>query len=432
VNFLGKYIFSIFGKFLGAFLALLSSIMLARFLGPTGVGQYQLITTTKVILVSLFAMGFGNASIFFINQKKIDEKLVITNLFKFFSLISVLVFVLVFLALKLFDTYFGSLNNITIILVSIAASFLLIYSVLVQTLYASLQVVKIQIVSLASTFFLLIGLGVFYIFGSLNVELSLIISSLGTIMATLILLFLLKNKIDIKIKINFKLLNGIFNYGILLSATNLAYLLSINIVTFLLKNLNNGSFSSIGLFSRASAISNMFIMIPMTIGPLLYSKLSSVNNKEILKMMVERTLRIIISISFISTLFIFFLGENLLLLFYGKDFLGATESLNILAFSLTFSSITVVLTNVFSSIGKPLNTFISYSLSLLITVICAIIMIPKFGIEGAAISVLIGLIYNSIHLFYFSKAYTGIRISKSLIVIKSDLVYLKQVIYVKR
>ena len=148
--------------------------------------------------------------------------------------------------------------------------------------------------------------------------------------------------------------------------------------------------------------------------------------------MIERTLRIITAFSVLIGIAVLLFGRYILLIFFGNEFLDATVSLNILAVSLIFSSITIILTNTFASIGKPDVTLSSYLISLFITGSTAYIFIPIIGIEGAAISVLAGLIYNSVHLYLFAHKELEIEFKKSFFFLIEDAKYLYNSLIIKK
>lgn len=430
MNFTQKSLLSLIGKFGGAFLSLISSIFLARYLGVEGIGQYQLILSTQVMLLTILAMGYGNASIYFINSKQINKTTLVSTLLKIFLFISLFVILIFIIGLSFFQSYFGVLRFYGILFFSIGSGSLLLYSVLYPVLYVSLEVIKIQILSLLSTILFLIGILFFYHtdYFDINVVISLI--GLGNLIPFLLLIFYLRHDINLKIKIDYKILKKIFFYGIKLSATNLVFLLSSNLVVFLLKSLSDNGFESIGFFSRATAISNMFILIPASIGPLIYSKWASVEKDKLIKE-VEKTIRLLVFISIFSVAGIIVFGDFILITLYGREFLPAKAPLNVLSISFVFSSITIVFINFFSSIGNPTITLKIFVWSLFITGFAGFFLISYFDIIGASIAVLLGIIFNAIMLFVFAKKQLNIQISSSIIVKWSDFKFFLKALKIK-
>lgn len=415
MNFLQKSTVALIGKFAGAILSLLISVFLARFLGVAGVGQYQLIISTQVVIITILAMGFGNASIYFINSGKVSRKDIVNNLLLFFLLISVLLALLFGFVLFLLPDYFGYLRLYSILIFVTGSAALLLYNVLMPVLYADLEIVKLQILSLISSIIIIIGIVVFDKIDIFNVNIVLALTGIGSISTTFILLFYLRNDLDTKVKLDFSLLGELFLYGIKISAANLVFILSSNVVIFIMKHYLDDGFEAVGLFSRASAIANMFLILPTTIGPLLYSKWSSLLKVNV-HFEVEKALRILVSLSLFCTLFIIIFGKQILLVLYGKEFIGANPALIILSSSIVFSSMTIVMVNYFSSIGRPLVTLKIFIVSLIITFILSIILIPLHGIMGAATSVLFGLVCNVIGLIYYIRKEIPISVTNCIFI----------------
>lgn len=424
MNFTQKSTLALVGKFFSSFLGLIISVLLARYLEVSGVGQYQLLLSTQVLFTTVLAMGFGNASVFFINSKKIDKKNIISNLFKMFFLISIFLSIILGFSLFFFNWYFGHLEIIAILIFVLGSGALLLYNILAPTLYASLDIIKLQILGISSSLILLVGIFLLNLYVKFDINYAIIIVGLSNFSATLILFYFLKNDIDIYIELDLTLIKELFFYGIKISATNFVFILSTNIVVFLIKFFQeNEGFDGIGLYSRATSIANIFILLPTTLGPLFYSKWSFLSSDDI-KVEIEKVLRILIFITCFTTLFIFLFGEYIISILYGNEFLKAKISLNILTFSVIFSSVVIVFSNLFSSLGKPEIILKTFSFSLIITFLLALFFVPILSIEGASISVLIGILFNSIILTYYCKKEIGLSLKKSIFITRNDVEYL--------
>lgn len=423
MNFTQKSTLALLGKFLSSFLGLIISVLLARYLNVSGVGQYQLILSTQVLIITILAMGFGNASVFFINNKKIDKKIIVSNLLKVFFFISLFLTIVLGYSIYSYKNYFGDLDFISILFFVIGSGTLLIYNILMPVLYASLEIIRLQVLGLSSTLMLLLGIIILNYLIKFDINYAILLVGLGNIVTTLILFYYLRKDIDIYCSIDFQLIKNLFFYGIKISATNFVFILSSNSVIFLIKYyLENDGFTGIGLFSRATSIANILILLPTTLGPLFYSKWSGLDKDE-LHFEVEKLMRIMIFITGISSFMIFLFGEKILTVLYGEEFIDAKSALSILSVSVVFSSITIILSIVFSSIGKPGLILKVFVYSLIITTLFSVLLIPVFNINGAAISVLLGILFNSIILSYYCKKEINLSIKKSLFINKDDVNY---------
>ncbi|HRP89098.1 MAG TPA: polysaccharide biosynthesis C-terminal domain-containing protein [Edaphocola sp.] len=426
MNFSQKALLTILGKFSVAAIALLVSSLLSRLLGVSGIGQYQVIITTQTIAITILAMGFGNASIFFINNQKVSSVKIVSNILKVYFWIAILFIAIFSGVIFLNSNYFGILDWKCVLFFTIGSAALLLYNLLLPILYVDLDVIKIQILSVLSGVVLLFGVLLFYFFQQLDINVILAISGFSNFLPFLLLIYYLRNKIDLSIKLDYSLIKKIFIYGVKISATNFVFLLSSNLVIFLLKGQLENGFQEVGLFSRAATIVNMVVLIPSSIAPLIFSKWAGAS-KDKLGLEVETILRILNTINYLGIITIFLFGEKILILLFGKEFIDAVPALNVMILSIVFSAITIVLMNLYSSIGKPMVILSVFFVSLLITAIVAYFCIPFLNSIGAGLSVMIGVVFNGVVLFILANREVKIKLKKVLIIRTEDIHLLKTI-----
>jgi len=123
------------------------------------------------------------------------------------------------------------------------------------------------------------------------------------------------------------------------------------------------------------------------------------NNKEFYSIVAKLMTIIMISMSIVIILF-----KDILVLFLGSEYQNASTvipALILMPIMYTMSETTVQGINF--SLKTHLHIVVS-GISLIINIILSLILIPRFGMEGAAISV--GIAYIS---FYFTRTYFGLR-----------------------
>jgi len=212
MNFIQKSLVTVLGKFSGAFLSLITSVILARTLGVIGVGKYQLMISTQTIAITIAAMGFGNATIYFINHLKIDKRIIVSNTFKFYLYVSI-IFFLIFIMLILFNKdYFGDYSLISVILFSFGSATLLLYNILLPILYVDLEVVKVQILSMLSSFIIVMGLSLYYYIEKLDINSVLSIVGITNIVSLFVLIFFLQKDIQLTLRLDFCIIKSVLLY----------------------------------------------------------------------------------------------------------------------------------------------------------------------------------------------------------------------------
>jgi O-antigen/teichoic acid export membrane protein len=164
---------------------------------------------------------------------------------------------------------------------------------------------------------------------------------------------------------------------------------------------------AVALYNVAAKISFISLFFLGALDATIYPRLLSTfhHNKEKLSTFFWQSTALVIGILFIVTLSMFVLSYWLLLVF-GDQYVGAKMTLIILLFaqflratSLTFSFMFIIREKV-----RYLNSVLVAAL--IVDVICNILLVPRYGIEGAAVSTLITNIFLSITiviLFLFHK-----------------------------
>ena len=82
-------------------------------------------------------------------------------------------------------------------------------------------------------------------------------------------------------------------------------------------------------------------------------------------------------------------GPYLLILLYGPEYAGAAAILRILVIEVIIGGATQVLSQAFMALSRPGVITALQAVGLLLTVPLMLILVPRFGIEGAAFSLLL-------------------------------------------
>jgi O-antigen/teichoic acid export membrane protein len=163
----------------------------------------------------------------------------------------------------------------------------------------------------------------------------------------------------------------------------------------------------VALYSVAAKISFISLFFLGALDATIYPRLLSTfhNQREKLQVFFWQSTALVISILLVVTLLMLILAYWLLL-FFGDQYVSAQTTLIILLFaqflratSLTFSFMFIIREKV-----RYLNTVLV--LALIVDLICNVVLVPRYGIEGAAVSTLITNVFLSVTivlLFLFHK-----------------------------
>ena len=177
--------------------------------------------------------------------------------------------------------------------------------------------------------------------------------------------------------------------------------------------------SSLGIYNFALVIATAATLLVSPVSNLLIPKLSSffsLDNKAAFRSSIRLLLNMVSLLYIPSALGIAALSKPLLFIFAGPDYVGAYIPLIIIMFtSSIFIGTTVLITGI-SSIRKTRIYIFSSSLSMISNLVLSVILIPIFGIIGAAISYSSMNAVNFFIVYYYARKFKIVNYDRKRIV----------------
>lgn len=363
-------------------------LILTRLLGPSDYGKYSFIFISMAFLSAILDLGMENTAVRFSNKEK-DEKNSIFGLY--FLLKSIILAIAIFILVLFGENIFIALNKgdlveyIPYLIIGLAGESLLFindtYLQAVQRfkLRAIINIVR-YIISLIYILFLVFSnfLVLKYIVCVYFVPLGISLFFFPRYISFLISFF--------RQKLKRNLLTEMSNYqkwvlNICVSGNILS-----RIDFFMLSFWVN--YSLLGIYNAAFQLSAIVSFLPYIFGKVMLPKISNLTNDKIFNF-VRKT---IAPTLFLSILIILFIPttEIIVPILFGSEYEAAVPILQVLLIAFIIAFVTVPFEQALYSLGKPKFVAAGKYLQILIIVILNIIMVPKFGILWAAISVAIG------------------------------------------
>lgn len=185
---------------------------------------------------------------------------------------------------------------------------------------------------------------------------------------------------------------------------SLATIVYMRIDQIMIKNMLDAY--QLGLYSAASKIYEGWIVITYVISISLLPAI--IRAREHSQQVYSRGLTALFSLVFWLSIFVAafvtVLGVDLIEIAFGKAYEGAASSLIIIMWTSAFASLGFVSARYLTVEGMENKIFFRTLMALLLNVILNFLLIPIYGIEGAAISTLISIIFSSYVLDYFDPA----------------------------
>jgi O-antigen/teichoic acid export membrane protein len=221
-----------------------------------------------------------------------------------------------------------------------------------------------------------------YYFKELGYAIALIITPLITSV-----FFIKKLNLNFKSKQKLSIINvGFWKYGFFASLSNITTQLLISIDIILIGNILNNmelvtAFKYVSLIPFSLVFLSQVFMITDFV-----DFTEKINNKKYIYKYIKNYILLFLTISFFCVGFIYFFGESILLIF-DVDYAKYYDSLTILTIGI--SGILILrglFGNLLSSIGMAHLNFIITSTAVLLNIILNYLLIPKYGLFGAAIT----------------------------------------------
>ena len=372
---------------------LITGVIITRLIGVEGKGVYTVFIANIQLLALFFSLSANSGIVFFLSNKELSkEKILGLTIYTF--LFSILIGALIiFIPLQqdgillpkgfnyiLFKSYlfFSFLFTVTSTLFSSVFQGHKMYSVInkVAIINASLNVI---------IFGLLMFSEFLYLFESVLLDVlfyTAVVYFLNTLLWLLFYLKLIRIIPSLKLlKIEFQVFFKYIGIGHVSNVLNFFnYRLDIWFV-----NSYHG-FEQLGLYSLGVNVAQILLLASTPITSVLFPYLSA--EKERLKKIKLLALfsRINSLGLFLGVVVMFFTGTYLIPLVYGEDFTGAIIVFDIMVFATLFRGLTMVFATYLASEGKVVYNLYATIIGFIITVTFNIVLVPKYGIIGAAIS----------------------------------------------
>ncbi len=398
-------------------------IIIARTFGPAIYGTFSLALIIFSFSVAISSFGFYQGILRFIpfyrGTKKINN---IRYIFRFSILILTLSSIL-FSFILFFSSEFISINffhdpNLIIFLkiLSIAMPFYIIGSVFLCLI---MGFEKIKVNSFISESFQalvkLISL-ILLIFFGLKIH-SIALSHLIGILSIFFVAYLycryklpeIFKKYILDRETKKQIRRGFFLYSIPLIFSNIIYdlfgYMDSSVIGFF-----KGS-SSVGIYNAAFPIASLITILPSLFLPLFFPMIvrefseKKINIIRELSKQVQKWI-LIINIPFFALMFLF--SGAFINLLFGSQYIAGEQALRILSVGFLFYSMTKISENLILVIGKSKIFLMNIIILSVFNIILNILLIPKYGINGAAFSTTISYVALNIILFFQVKRYINI------------------------
>ncbi|MDP2173599.1 MAG: oligosaccharide flippase family protein [Candidatus Cloacimonadaceae bacterium] len=379
-------------------LGLFTSIIVARSLGPQGQGYLAYIVLVFTLLGTYGHLGINNAVMYFQKRSGYDhDKLFRLNtgfLFLMFFVISVGVIVLrtAGVVLSEYSYYFIALGLIYVI-----SQFL--FENHLSWFIAEEQIVKSNRLNISVFLVKTAVILILWLTGMLNIRSFFAVTVMALLANALVLQIVLKKRMGFHWdRLLFK---AEIKYGMVVYMGALFAFLHYRIDQIMIKVLLGTA--ELGVYTISVTLAELLFLIPISVTSALTGKLYNTEDKASGRMITARTVKLTLYVCAFFAV-IGMAVSFLIPLIYGVAYQGAVISTIILLTGVTFASVAKVSAPYFFTQGRPVVHLIITFATLLLNGGLNLILIPRMGINGAALASSISYVcYGGYYLAVFVK-----------------------------
>lgn len=369
----------------GLVLALLSSVIIARTLGPDGVGVYTLATLFPLLILTIANLGIGPATVYYVAQDKYSLKEVFGSNIILSAIIgaaaSLLGIVLViFFQGRIFPAVAPSYLALALLLVP---ANLFSQQYVGRILLGARRIKEFNAVSVLHKLLFLLLVLVTTVALGLGIPGAIWAAILSSGLLSIVLFPWIKRIAGgVRFRPNLAYMRDALRYGVKAHLGNIIGFLNYRIEVFLL-----GIFlpiSAVGFYSVAVALAEKLWFVSESASTVLFPTVSAEKDEHERRTFTPLVSRSILLITAIGAAALFLVSHWIVVLFYSEEYLPTVQLFRILLPGIVFLSASRILANDIAGRGKPLlNSYVGAP-SVVIQVGLNLAWIPTFGATGAA------------------------------------------------
>ena len=296
----------------------------------------------------------------------------------------------------------------------------LMRSLFMQVLSAVLRVKEINTVEVAAVLVNLLLLILLVVIFDMGIGGAVVASASSEILVASAFLLMVQYYYGRPERPNSTLLGASLRFGIKSYLSNVMRHLSLRLDAFLVTALAVDGMRATGVYSIATSIAELLLFIPQSIRLSLFPMVAASDAGEANRL-TSQACRHTMFLTIGCGVAIVILAAFVVPFVYGQKFAGAVLPIVILVPGTVMLSQAHVFYGDLTGRGKPEATAISALLSLIVTVILDVILIPRYGITGAAIAATCAYSVEFIVAGSFFIFYSGLAWRDVLVFRRSDL-----------
>lgn len=365
------------------FLSIIHTTILSRVLGPEGKGVVDVATNFLSFATLILGMGFAASNVYFLgkNKDRLDQ-IIGNNLLV--SLLGYVALVPFYLLHEMYQFKFlEGVTSLQMLAVLLTIPLFTFKSAMLNVLLGLQDIVEYNRINILDK-----GLGIVLLILFLLIAVSPTAAVVSILVATLILCLLQVYLLILKPRriprLDAGLMKGMFGYGIKAQIGNIIQKLNYRLDVFLV---NYYLFpEQVGIYGVAVVLGETLWGVSASIATILFPVASSSTDQESLIRFTNQITRVSLTLITGFAVILAIISKPLIIFWFGREFAPAAQALLWLLPGITIFSISNILANYLAGVGLITKNIYSSSVSVVVTILFNILLIPRMGINGASIA----------------------------------------------
>lgn len=393
----------------------LRKTVLAQYLGPGDLGLFSICLTIGTIITLVAGLGFESAIVKYVAEYKEDKN----KLSQLVSSAFITMFIFGVFAgavLFVFSTALADIFNMPSLslllkIFGLMFPFTLLLSIVFGLLAGLRKMIYFSYVNISHVFLIFLFILIFVLAG-VGVRGAVLGYVLAEIVIVCIFIILIRKYIHFTVHAYKQTTKKLISFGSRMVGAN-----ALNLITNHVDILLIGYFltaTDVGYYSIAVALANLISFVPSSIQRVTYPATSeywSKNNRAGLIKMIDKSMKYSACFLLLVGLGMGFYAKEIIAGVFGKEFIYAALPLCVLLIARVARGSTVVpIGGSLAAVGRPDLSFKANSISSAVNVVLNVLLIPAFGILGAALATSISLLLGTVIFLIFTVKTLSIKI----------------------
>lgn len=379
-------------------------ITLARNLSIEEFGLFYGVLTVFMFIGYFVEAGIGTSLSRKIIELRLSKKfssinnIIVSTLLMQLLFTIIIAVILILLRNTLSINYFhGDVSNI-IVLLSMWLLFIPLISSLTSIFYGFKKVTSFALVDSIKAIMLVILCILLLLLGYSKIS-AAIAYVISTLIMVVILFFWSRKIFPLSLKFSFRLADSmsVLGFGFYILLSNLIWTFITQIDTFVVIYFTNST--SVAMYQIAIATASILLFFTNAIVMVLFPTISEAFLAKNIKDLAK-TINLIykyVSIILVPSVIAIVLFPNIIItLLFTSKYLLAIDTLRILTIAIVFSSLTLINNSILTALNKPKVVITNMIVIAVLNLVLNLLLVPKYGIMGAAISTLISFMLSAI------------------------------------